>query len=230
MRILGFALFSSLLLLSLTTRAQVSIGLKGGIDFSKMINAVEGNDGTGTISLLPSGTGTGFYGGIFADIPLDTISKMFYLRPGLQYVGAGGATNATGNYYNGNGFTPSTKYALQYIDLPVEFVYSPGFGWGRPWVGVGLYAGVLVSGTIKTQGGSSQSAMIGNKANDNFQPADFGYTLSFGLATKPGFLFGIDYQHGFSRIVPNSSQQTGQPRLQTRNSIWGMYLGWIFKL
>jgi Outer membrane protein beta-barrel domain len=228
MRILASAFLYCLLLLSFTTNAQVSVGIKAGPDFARFVNAVQGNDGSGNIATLKSGTVTGIYGGVFVDIPLDT-GKNFYVRPGVEYVGAGGSMDPTGDYYNGNGFQPSTKYTLHYVDVPVEFLYSPGFDWGRPYIGLGLYTGALVSGTIKSHDNSSQSIMIGSKPDDNFARYDFGYTFTIGLATKLGFLFGIDYQHGFLRVVPASG--TGQEsRLQTRNSVWGLHLGWVVKL
>ena len=232
MRILGsFFLFFSLFF-SLTTRAQISIGIKGGPDFSKFVNAVEGDDGNGNIAKLNSGTITQFYGSVFVDIPLDSgKTHMFYLRPAVEYIGAGGKMNPDGDYYNANGFQPNTKYTLHYVDVPVEFVFSPNFDWGRPVVGLGLYAGALVNGTIKTQGESSQNILIGGHANDNFQRVDFGYTFSLGLATKVGFMFGVDYQHSWLAVVPsNSTENNNQPRMNTRNSVWGLHLGWIFKL
>jgi hypothetical protein len=216
-------------LLSLTTHAQISIGIKAGPDFSRFVNAVQGNDGSGDISTLKSGTVTQYYGGLFVDIPLDS-GKRFYIRPGIEYVGAGGIMNSTGDYFNANGFQPSTKYTLHYVDVPVEFVYSPGFNWGRPWIGLGLYTGALVNGTFKTQGSNSESVMIGNNANDNFGRYDFGYAFTIGLATKVGFLFGIDYQHGFTRIVPDAELQPQKLRLSTRNAVWGLHVGWVFKL
>jgi hypothetical protein len=230
MRILTSIFLYFFLLLSFTTHAQVSIGFKGGPDFARFVNAVEGNNGSGDISMLKSGTVTQLYGGVFADIPLDSGRKMFYIRAGAEYIGAGGNMNSTGDYYNPNGFLPSTKYTLHYVDVPVEFLFSPGFDWGRPWIGLGLYTGALVSGTVSTQGSSSVPVMIGNKSNDNFQPFDFGYTFTIGLATKVGFLFGIDYQHGFLRVVPDSKEQAQLTRLNTRNSIWGFHIGWVFKL
>jgi hypothetical protein len=222
MRILKAVFLYFLLLVSFTTYAQVSIGIKAGPDFARFINAVKGPDGSGNITTLNSGTVTQVYGTVFVDIPLDS-GKNFYIRPGIEYMGAGGHMNGTGDYYNATGFVPNTKYTLHYVDVPVEFLYSPGFDWGRPLVGFGFYAGELVNGTIKNQDGSSQSAKIGTNATDNFQRYDFGYTFTIGLATKVGFLFGVDYQHGFLKIVPDGQQQT-------RNAVWGLHLGWVVKL
>src|SRR5580692_6282966 len=179
MRILKAIFFSFLLLLSFTTYAQVSIGIKAGPDFARFINAVKGPDGSGNISTLNSGTVTQVYGTVFVDIPLDT-GKNFYLRPGIEYMGAGGSMNGTGDYYNANGFTPNTKYTLHYVDVPVEFLYSPGFDWGRPLVGFGFYTGELVNGKIKNAYGSSNSVVIGSNSTDNFQRFDFGYAFTIG--------------------------------------------------
>jgi hypothetical protein len=229
MRILVPIFLCFFLSLSFITHAQISIGIKGGPDFGRFTNAVKGNDGSGSIATMSSGTVTQFYGGLFVDIPLDS-GKNFYLRPSVLYVGAGGSINPTGDYYNSNGFVPSTKYTLHYIDVPVEFVYSPGFDWGRPWIGLGLYTGRLINGTIKGPNSPSTSIKIGDNLNDNFKPYDFGYTFTLGLATKVGFLFGLDYQHGFEQIVPNQAAPGQQPRLQTHNSLWGLHLGWVVKL
>jgi hypothetical protein len=228
MRILGPGFLCLFLLLSVTTNAQISIGIKAGPDFSRLVNAVQGNDGSGNISVLKSGTLTQWYGGVFVDIPLDS-GKRFYLRPGIDYIGTGGSMNPNALYYNPNGFQPSTRYSLHYVDVPFEFVYSPRFDWGRPWIGLGFYTGVLVNGTIKGQDNSSSPVLIGSKSDDNFQRMDVGYAFSLGLAAKVGFLFGIDYQHGLARVVPGSSG-TSLPRLQTRNSVWGVHVGWVFKL
>lgn len=222
MRILKAIFLYFLLLLSFTTYAQVSIGIKAGPDFARFINAVKGPDGSGNITTLNSGTVTQVYGTVFVDIPLDS-GKNFYIRPGIEYRGAGGHMNGTGDYYNATAFVPNTKYTLHYVDVPVEFLYSPGFDWGRPLVGFGFYAGDLVNGTIKNQDGSSQSAKIGSNSTDNFQRYDFGYTFTIGLVTKVGFLFGVDYLHGFLKVVPDGQQQT-------RNAVWGLHLGWVVKL
>lgn len=229
MRILGSIVLFFLLVVSIPTYAQISIGIQGGPTFSRFTNAVKGDDGNGNISVQSSGTVTQVYGKLFVDIPLDS-GKMFYIRPAVEYVGNGGKMNGDGDYYNGNGFQPNTKYTLHYVDVPVEFVFSPKFDWGRPWIGLGLYAGALVNGTVKTDGQASRSAKIGNSASDDFEQADFGYTFSLGMSVKPGFLFGLDYQHSFTPMVPSGAGGNIQGRLQTHTSVWGFHIGWLFKL
>jgi hypothetical protein len=228
MRILSSVLLFFFVLLSFNTYAQISIGIKGGPDFSKFTNAVQGPDASGDITTQSSGTKTQFYGQVFVDIPLDT-SRWLNIRPGIEYIGAGGSMSPTGDYYVANGFQPSTKYALHYVDVPVEFVFSPKFDWGGPVVGFGLYFGDLLNGTIKPTGGSSSDVKIGNSSGDNFQRFDFGYCWTIGLQTKVGFLFGVDYQHGFLQVTPNTITNN-QHSLNTHNSIWGLHLGWVFQL
>jgi Outer membrane protein beta-barrel domain len=231
MRILKSGLVYVILLLSVTAaHAQVSIGVKGGLDFGKITNAIEGNDGSGGIAKQSTGTVTQWYGEVFADIPLDTLKMhMFYIRAGVEYLGAGGEMDWTGDYYIANGFTANTKYKLHYVDVPVEFMFSPNFSWGRPYVGLGLYTGALMNGTVKNDS-VSRNIKIGSNATDDFQKIDFGYTFSIGLVTQPGFTFGIDYQHGLIRTIPNGAELPGQAKLKTHNSVWGLNIGWIFKL
>ncbi|HLI92582.1 MAG TPA: outer membrane beta-barrel protein [Puia sp.] len=224
---LGLFIFLSL---PFTTHAQVSIGIQAGPDFAWLVNAVEGSNGSTSITTQKSGSVTQIYGGVYVDIPLDSAGGMFYLRPGIEYLGAGGQMNANADYYNSNGFLPSTKYSLRYVDVPFQFVYSPEMDFGKPWLGLGLYGGALVGGTVATQGSSSQPVKIGNNASDNFKRFDAGYVFSLGLMTKSGFLFGADYQHGFVRAVPDARLNSSQSRLLTRNSVWDLHVGWVFRL
>lgn len=87
-----------------------------------------------------------------------------------------------------------------------------------------------MNGTIKPDGGASQPVKKGNDPTDNFEPVDFGWAFSMGMTVKPGFLFGFDYQHGFTPLIPSGAGGNSQARLQTHNSVWGLHIGWLFKL
>ncbi|HEY4832374.1 MAG TPA: hypothetical protein VIH61_07455, partial [Waddliaceae bacterium] len=65
MRILRSIFLYFSLALPFTTYAQVSIGFKAGPGFAKFVNAVKGNDGSGNISTLNSGSITQLYGSLF---------------------------------------------------------------------------------------------------------------------------------------------------------------------
>jgi hypothetical protein len=89
-------------ILSSAATAQVRVGIKGGADFARLLDAVEGYNGSGSITLLNTDSGTYFYGGVFADIHLGKGKEnMFYRRPQLEYVGGGGQLPLITDY-NGN--------------------------------------------------------------------------------------------------------------------------------
>ena len=213
--------------LSFVTKAQLSIGIKGGPDFGRLLDAEEVYTGSGGTEQLNAKSRTFFYGGVFADIPLSK-ANMFYLRPQLEYVGAGGQTPLLLDY-SGNAISLSTKYSLHYIDLPVQFLFSPTLGIIKPWVGAGLYGGVLLSGTAKEGTNSPNHLLIGSQSNDDVERYDFGYTFTAGLSLKWGFLVGGDFQQGLKRI--SSPSGSGGPTPNTRNSVLGVHVGykWTIK-
>jgi len=215
------------IILSSATTAQVRVGIKAGPDFARLLDAAEGYNGSGSTTLLNTGSRTYLYGGIFADIPLGKGKEnVFYLRPQLEYLGAGGQLPLITDF-NGNAIVLPTKYSLHYIDLPVQFLFSPTLPIGKPWIGAGLYGGVLVNGTAK-YGNNSTDLSIGNKDNDAIERYDFGFSFTAGLTLKCGILIGGDFQQGLIRVSPPSP--FGAPRPNTRNAIGGVHVGYEFTL
>jgi hypothetical protein len=214
-------------ILSSAASAQVRVGIKAGPDFARLLDAEEAYTGSGGNILLNTNSRTSLYGGIFVDIPLGKGKEnMFYLRPQLEYLGAGGQLPEMVDF-NGNLLAAATKYSLNYVNLPVQFLFSPSFPIGKPWIGAGLYGGVLVRGTAK-YGNSSQDLSIGNKDNDAIERFDFGFSFTAGLTLKCGILIGGDFQQGLIRVSPPSGASA--PRLNTRNSVGGVHIGYVFPL
>jgi hypothetical protein len=217
------------IILSSAATAQVRVGIKAGPDFARLLDAVEGYNGSGGTTLLNTDSRTYLYGGIFADIPLGKGKEnMFYLRPQLEYVGGGGQLPLITDF-NGNAILLPTKYSLHYLDLPVDFLFSPTLPFGKPWIGAGLYGGVLLNGTAK-YGGNSTDLMIGNNDNDAIERYDFGFSLTAGLTLKCGILIGGDFQQGLIRVSPPSQYGAAASRPNTRNSIGGVHIGYEFTL
>jgi Outer membrane protein beta-barrel domain len=216
-------------ILSSAARAQVRVGIKVGPDFARLLDAVEGYNGSGGTTLLNTDSRTYLYGGVFADIPLGKGKEnMFYLRPQLEYMEGGGQLPMITDY-NGNALVLATKYSLHYIDLPVQFLFSPTLPIGRPWIGAGLYGGVLLSGTAKYEN-TSYHLSIGNSDNDAIERYDFGFSLTAGLTLKCGILIGGDFQQGLIRVSPPSLNGASASRPNTRNSIGGVHIGYEFTL
>jgi hypothetical protein len=213
-------------ILSLVTKAQLSIGIKGGPDFGRLLDALEAYNGGGGTVMLNSASRTSFLGGFFLDIPLSK-ANMFYLRPQLEYLGGGGKLPLLTDY-SGNVISSPETYNLSYADVPVQFLFSPTLGIVKPWIGAGFYGGVLMNASDKGGNGSG-TLRIGNNSNDDIERFDFGYTFTAGLSLKWGFLVGADFQHGLTRISPPA--ESGNPRLNTRNSVLGVHVGykWTIK-
>jgi len=210
------------LLLSLcgTLHAQVSIGVEAGPDFSRILNILQPFYNLGGTSSKNSQSITRFYCGFLADIPLDK-RQQFIVRPSLLYLGAGGETPEIMDF-SGNVIELQTTYYFDYAQLPLQLMYSPTFSFGKPWIGAGVYGGVLFNAGGKNSSGP-QYITIGNSRSDNFSRYDLGYNATAGFTFKFGILLGVDYQQSFGTITPG--QPAGAP--QVRNSIWGVHIGYV---
>lgn len=223
-RAITIALFP-LLVSAFTTRAQVSLGIDAGLDFARVLNILQGYAASGGTVTQNSQSITRFSGGFFIDIPFDK-NDQFILQPGLRFRGAGGETPQITDY-NGNLIAGKTRYSFNYIDLPVQLVYSPSLSFGKPWIGAGLYPGILLGATTKnTQ--ESQSLTIGNDENDDIKRFDFGFNATAGLTLKCGALVGVDFEQSLEGINPISSIHGSS--IKVRNSIWGVHIGYTWSL
>jgi hypothetical protein len=216
---------AAILLLFIATRtsAQVKLGIDAGPDFSRLLNILQGVNGSGSTVAQNSQSFTRFNGGLFVDIALDK-KDQFILRPALHYVGAGGQT-APQIDFNGNQIAGGTKYAFDYLQLPVQLLYAPSLPIGKPWIGGGLYSGLLLSAKAKSNQGSS-SLQIGSADNDAVKRMDYGFSVTAGFTLKCGVLIGADFQQSFGGIVPNTSSGSKA----VKNSIWALHLGYSFSL
>lgn len=206
--------------------AQAKMGIEAGPAFPRLLDELRGNNAYAQSVQPNTQSVVRFYGGFFADIPLGK-KEIFTLRPRLLYMGGGGEVPAMTDY-SGNLLVPHIIFSLNYIDLPVQLLYTPSFSFGKPWIGAGLYPGILISGTAQVQG-ASQSLNIGSQSNDDVKRFDFGFNATAGLAIKGGVLIGVDFQQGLVSIAPPPPSYSGNPRLNTRNSMWGVHIAYEWK-
>src|SRR5690242_2192654 len=113
------------LLLAGATHAQTSFGIKAGPNFSSATSKADGSKETSKII-------TGVAGGVYANLP---IGPQFYIQPSLLYEGKGGKAK------EGDATT-----RLNYLTLPIDFLFKPEVGAGSWMVGVGPYLGYGISG------------------------------------------------------------------------------------
>ena len=119
-------LFISYILLVNCSNAQ-SLGISAGPAFSFY------EIGSGNLSLT-SDIKTGFSGGLVCHLP---VSKYLSFRPELKYVQKGGKLTEDGY---------SNKLTLNYIELPVNFVFNTHSSRGMFFVGLGPSFNLGLSG------------------------------------------------------------------------------------
>lgn len=113
-----------------SVQAQVSFGIRGGVNFSN-INGKDAADDKLENKLIP-----GFNAGVNVEIP---VADEFFVQPGLLF-------STKGTKWDGSG---NVKTTLGYIELPVNFLYKPDLGAGKMLLGVGPYVAYGVTGKIK---------------------------------------------------------------------------------
>jgi hypothetical protein len=223
-RPLTIILFLSLFL-CLTAHAQVKMGIEAGPDFARLLNVIQGYNAYGGAVNEDSRSVTRFYGGFFADIPLDKKGQIIF-RPHLRYTGAGGQIPQILDF-NGNELVAQTSYKFDYFDLPVQLLFSPRISFIRPWIGGGFYTGFLLSAT-STSNQHTQNLNIGNSSNDDLKTFDLGFNFTAGFTLKCGVLAGADFQRSIPGITPKAISGGSRPNI--RNSIWGFHIGYVATL
>jgi len=186
--------------------AQVSFGIRSGVNFSKW----QGDDLQVIEDLLDKTDGylvtkgkTGFHVGGYVNIP---ISETFAFEPGLQY-------SKKGYSIKGDFDIPVLKYLAinagaqvqsHYIDIPLVLK-------ANLVKGLQLYAGPQVSYLVR----SSLNAKLGilgisifNKGigiTERFSKVDLGLTGGLGYQFENGFNIQAGYDYGLSKLDKNDN-------------------------
>jgi len=117
----------TVLLITFEGKAQLSVGIKSGINFSTIVQNYEDED-----QELPSKARAGFVGGVVFDIK---ITDNFYIRPELLSSNKGVILSIEdyGDDYK-------AIYSLDYIEMPINFIYHiEGFElFAGPYVAIAI--------------------------------------------------------------------------------------------
>ncbi|MDP4262610.1 MAG: porin family protein [Bacteroidota bacterium] len=195
---------------------QVRLGIKGGINITNQTNAYMTASAGTQPEVLNGKPIVHFTGGVFTEIP---VAGHFLVRPQLLVSSEG---FISGNRYDmlGNVFATERKYTLNYINLPVQLLYSANMKFGHAWIGTGPYAGVLVNGQYKASSGNL-NVNVGSSKDDEYKSFDTGISSSIGLRLNNGLLFDIEQNTGLTDVTP------GAPR--SRNLAWSFCFGYVIK-
>ena len=180
-------LFSALSALSTIVSAQVKFGAQVGANLGSGKETVS----YGGVSETDKYTSKfGIVIGGFAQMP---ISTSIDFRPELNYIQKGGKYSESYSIL-GTSYTTTDEITMNYIEVPLNIIYSVAAGNGTVFLGGGPAIGLGISGNNKvSSGGKSESTTIkfdGNKdAKDSY---DHYKALNVGF----GFMAGYELTNG----------------------------------
>lgn len=212
--ILSFALIA---ITTLGATAQVSFGIQVG---GNLANVKSEYTYSGTTTKEKTKSKFGVLGGLVAEIPF---SSSLLFRPELNFIQKGAKTNDTQSQ-GGYTSTNTGDATLNFIEIPLNVVYSMEAGMGKMFFGAGPSIGFGMSGkmkgssTISGPGIPTQTQAYDNKVkfdgkkeadlpstdNDShLKSLDFGANILAGYKMSNGIFFNIGYTLGFSNLDPN---------------------------
>lgn len=196
------------LLIAGASFAQVKFGVTAGPSFSSYTSKVAGDKETSKLI-------TGLRAGVTVDLPL---ADEFYIQPSLLYVGKGGMMEAGGL---------DLKTRLNYLELPINFMFKPEVGAGNLFIGLGPYLayGISGKGEIADNNGNEISSDIewGNDNRGQFKRLDAGANFQFGYEFPMGFNVGLHTDLGLVNV-----RGDGDDDNSFRNTSFGVSVGYKF--
>lgn len=204
--------------------AQIAFGIQAGANLA----TAKSEYTSGGIKYSEKGKPKfGFIVGLVADIPF---SSSISFRPELNFIQKGGKYSSS---VTNSGITSASTEAvsLNFIELPLNFVYSLAAGPGRFCVGAGPDISFGLSGkdkytsTVSGQGFPTQTSsgdvkvkFDGKKSADvppgdndmHLKRVDFGANAFVGYKLNMGLFFNLGYTIGLSNLSPdpNTSLKT----------------------
>ena len=203
-------LLTAALSCGLFSYAQVSFGVKAGFSLAGMTSKNVITDNTpyeANTKTLPA-----FHAGIIADISL---AKNFSLQPGLFYSAKGAKLHqiTTGPADETEKVVSTAR--LNYLELPVNFLYKRALGPGKIFAGFGPYLAYGVGGKIKTEYEhyASRESEVKFENKEDYaagityvKPFDAGANFIAGYELKMGLLFSVNYSLGLTNTSPYESE------------------------
>jgi hypothetical protein len=188
---------------------RTTFGVRAGVNFQN----ITGNDASD--DELENDLATGFHVGVNAEIPVGT---GFYLQPGVLYSTKGA------NWSNGS------KVKVNYLEVPVNFVYKPTLGTGNLLLGFGPYVAFGMGGKAEDANGNVANVVFNNELDvtepdAQFRPIDAGGNLLAGYEFGNKFSVQLNAQLGLVNINPETG---ANDRARWRNTGWGLSLGYRF--
>jgi len=161
----------------------------------------------------------GFTVGVISDI---SITENFTFQPALNFSQKGSKFNIS----DGSESMESSQ-TLNYIELPLNFLYNAPAGKGKFFAGLGPVVNYGISGKVKVKmGGESMSEDINfgsNEDEDDYKPFEFSGNVLAGYEFSNGVFVAANYNAGLSNIAVGGDSDNS-----LKNRYFGVRLGFKF--
>ncbi|MBX2922415.1 MAG: PorT family protein [Chitinophagaceae bacterium] len=199
----------AMLLACTSMNAQdIRVGISAGPVLSDMFSKVDGEKE----KLDPK---IGFAAGLLVNM---AISDNISIQPGLHFVQKGGKEKEE---------EESVTLSLNYIEVPVNFIYNFGEPGSSFFIGAGPSFGVGISGKLKYKSGdytaSTKVKFGSNEDEDDFKRMDIGANILAGYNISKNLFISAQYNHGFSNLFTGGNSDG-----KLNNRYWSVKVGWLF--
>lgn len=187
--------------------AQVRVGVTAGYQV-----VTHTPDEVGTQNKLKSG----YLAGLLFDLPLGAGVS---LRPQVLYSSKGVKKDALGTF--------DAALSLNYLEVPVQLVYTVESGSGHLSFGAGVYVayGLSSKAVVSSNGQTKTFTDDFGTAADQYKRTDVGGRLSIDYELASGLVLGVFYAPGFANL--NNPSATSD--VATHNSALGVSVGYWLK-
>lgn len=203
--------------LSLISAAAFSQDIKFGIQAGTAIASQKAKQSGVSIT---SDSKVGFTVGAIADI---SIAENFTFQPGLNFTQKGSKFSIS----EGSESMESTT-TLNYLELPLNFVYKAPAGNGKFFAGLGPVVNYGISGKSKMkmtgEGEVSEDIKFGTNENeDDLKPFEFAGNILAGYEFSNGVFVAANYNAGLSNIAVGGDSDNS-----FKNRYFGFRVGFKF--
>lgn len=195
--------------ISVVTCAQTRFGVTAGVVVASQKTKVE------SLSVSTDGK-VGLTIGVLADV---AVAENFIFQPGLNFTQKGMKLKFTGM---------EGTATLNYLELPLNFLYNAPAGSGKFFAGLGPVLGFGLSGKGKsTEAGEpevSEDIKFGsNEDEDDYKPFEVAGNLLAGYEFSNGLFVAANYNMGLTNIAVDASDD-----YSTKNRYFGFKVGFKF--
>ncbi|MGB5990432.1 MAG: porin family protein [Marinifilaceae bacterium] len=219
MKKLQILLVIGLLSISSTSLFAQKIGIKGGMNISK----IQSEDNMETYGSNRNNK-LGLNIGISTEFSLN---KKFAIESGMIFDSKGFKVESQ-TFFGGN-MTAVNTLNLYYIDIPINAKYTifdssiKAFITAGPYIGIGLWGKNIVKVELEEKTESVEKDIEWGE-DDNPNRLDYGLNIGLGAEYK-SFIFNVNYSYGLADLSPNPSNG-----LDVTNRVFSLSFGYIIKI